>query len=201
MTNPNAWTGKDVEQLLIEAAKTLQLCPNVRGPVWSQPSMWSEYKDGYAHPKKTKVKLLPGRDAISRMEATWDWVNELPDEELRQILYGWSRAWARKGDSVEKFAARSGISYRTLRRRVERGCSIIAYNLRQKKYVRLTMADFKPESRANHPTLKKYALHWMAPGAKPIFDPELLDRSTGDQPSKIANKRTKQRGGRMNSAG
>lgn len=175
MTEYAAWSPADIESLILEAAQTLMLCPNVRGPKAfgsNMPEAVRLARDAYGA-DGPRIRKLPDPAALDRMETIWGWVNELPDEDIRRALYGSSAAKIRRRDSIKKFATRSKVSYRTIRRRFELDCSQIADNLNKKQIVRLTVSAFSPKSGANHLPSKKYELHWREPGSELRTTPEV----------------------------
>ncbi len=165
--NYQAWSPQDVESLILEAAQTLMLCPNVRGPKAfgsNMPEAVRLARDAYGA-AKTRTRKLPDPAALDRMETIWGWINELRDEDIRRALYGTSIAKKRKGDTIQKYAGRMGTSYSTLRRRFERGCSQIADMLNERCVVRLPSDEVSPGKAAN--PAKRYDLHWRQPGSEP----------------------------------
>lgn len=172
-----AWTAKAVEESVLEAAETLMQMPNdYRGG----GSIWSEYKDEYG-PTRTRVVVRPTGAAIDRMEKVWDWINRLPEQADRVLLYAWAWVKARRGRSINDFASREGMNVRTLRRTVTRICQLIANDLNRMQLVRLNSAvDPVSENQSElHPeqiSSVSYANHWRAADAKPRHLPELLDQ-------------------------
>lgn len=172
-----AWTPNDVEYLVVEAAETLQRCESVNPPVSAKPALWNEYVDKYGK-ERNRIKLVASSSALSRMEATWGLINELPNADIRKALYGWSMAGCRRGDSITKVARRHGVPRSTIYRRVRAGCSQIADNLNKKQAPILTMLQNRPKSVINSLHSKKYETrrnprYWRAPGAKPVVTPEV----------------------------
>ncbi|MRX33203.1 DUF6362 family protein [Aminobacter sp. MDW-2] len=174
-----AWTAKAVEESVLEAAETLMRMPNDYR-VGGGGSVWGQYKDEYG-PTRTKVIVRPTGAAIDRMEKVWDWINRLPDQADRVLLYAWAWVKARRGRSINDFASREGMNVRTLRRAVTRICQLIANDLNRIQLVRLNSAvDPVSENQSElHPeqiSSVSYANHWRAADAKPQHLPELLDQ-------------------------
>lgn len=171
------WTAKAVEERVLEAAETLMRMPNdYRGG----SSVWGQYKDDYG-PTRTKVVVRPTGGAIDRMEKVWDWINRLPIQADRVLLYAWAWVKARRGRSINDFASREGMNVRTLRRAVTRICQQIANDLNRMHLVRLNSGvDLVSEDQAEQDPEQissvNYATHWRAADAKPRHLPELLDQ-------------------------
>jgi hypothetical protein len=176
--NYEAWTAKAVEECVLEAAETLMRMPNdYRG---GGGSIWGQYRDEYG-PTKTRIIVRPTGAAIDRMEKVWDWINRLPDQADRVLLYAWAWVKTRRGRSINDFASGEGMNVRTLRRAVTRICQLIANDLNRMQLVRLNSAvDLVSENQAElHPeqiSSVSYANHWRAADAKPRHLPELLDQ-------------------------
>ncbi|MEX3008344.1 DUF6362 family protein [Hoeflea sp. TYP-13] len=177
-----AWTPKEVEYRILEAAETLMLCPPVRGPQAYGNAMPEPVRRMFqdAAPARARYRRKPAPDALDRMEEVWTWINALPDEENRKLIYAWSWFKVRRGVTVRQFGVGMGITTRTLRRKIERICSAIADDLNKKHSVQLTMAENEPRIRANHLTSKKSVKRkdnaWMSSGAKPRVDPAMPRR-------------------------
>ena len=166
-----AWTAKDVEYRILEAAETLMLCPNVHVG-GSTGSLFNEYKDDYG-PVKTTYKRRPSADALDRMPEVWSWINALPDMADRKLIYAWSYVKVRKGLKLSAFAEKNELNDRTLKRRIVAICQTIANNLNQVLAIRLTMpVDDVSENQASlvHTTItsqKCAVTNWRARDGKP----------------------------------
>ncbi len=123
-----AWTAKAVEYRVLEAAETLMLTPNVGG---GGGSAWPEYIPHY--PRAMKIRIRPSPGALTRMLATWAWINALQSEKDRRLLYAWAWTKTRKGRFLNDFASREGVNSRTLRWTITRICQDIADQLEQAK--------------------------------------------------------------------
>jgi len=184
-TTYQAWSAKDVEHRVLEAAETLMLMPNVQGPKMfgnGMPEMVREkWKD--ATPTNTHVhKARPSREAIGRMPETWSWINAMPEQADRVLLYAWAWVKTRKGRSINAFASQEGHNNRTLRRQISRICQAIANELNRKHAVRLTiavdrMSEITAEVDPEQISSVNYASHWRAEDAKPRHLPEMLERT------------------------
>ncbi|WP_157632728.1 DUF6362 family protein [Hoeflea sp. 108] len=177
--NYEAWTAKAVEERVLEAAETLMLMPNAPGPREFGNSMPPVVEDGRSEPSRYKAR--PSRAAIDRMPQTWEWINALPKQADRVLLYAWAWVKTRRGRSINDFASGEGMNVRTLRRAVTRICQLIANDLNRMQLVRLNSAvDLVSENQAElHPeqiSSVSYANHWRAADAKPRHLPELLDQ-------------------------
>jgi hypothetical protein len=124
----SAWTAKAVEYRVLDAAETLMLTPNVGG---GGGSAWPEYIPHY--PRAMKIRIRPSPGALTKMLATWGWINALPSEDDRKLLYAWAWTKTRKGRFLDDFASREGVNSRTLRRTITRICQDIADALEQRK--------------------------------------------------------------------
>ena len=145
------WIPKDVEDRILEAAETIMLCPPARGPQQHGNAMPEPVRRLFqdAAPTRTKVKILPEAAAIDRMEETWEWINELAEED-RKIIYNWSYIKVRRRRYVKQVIAALGYSDRTFYRRLRRILADITENLNKNHAVQLTMAQNEPILRANH---------------------------------------------------
>ncbi|WP_127524600.1 hypothetical protein [Mesorhizobium sp. Z1-4] len=119
------WTAKQVESQIIEAAETLRMLPGGHGLARVGGS-WVEYALDYS---AIRIRARPSPGAIDRMHVVWGWINALPSESDRRLLYGWADVKATKGRKVEDFAEREAIKTRTLRWLVSRLCQGIADRL------------------------------------------------------------------------
>ncbi|TPM89848.1 DUF6362 family protein [Mesorhizobium sp. B2-1-3A] len=178
----SAWTPKAVEHRLLEAAETLMLLPNVRGPKSYGSAMPAPVREWEAYGSEpSRYKSRPSREAIDRMPETWTWINSLPEQADRVLIYAWAWVKVRRGRSINDFASREGMNNRTLRRQITQVCQQIADDLNRKHMVRLTVvvdvvseitAEVDPEQISS----VTYANHWRAEDAKPRHLPELLDQ-------------------------
>jgi hypothetical protein len=179
-----AWTAKAVEYRLLEAAETLMLMPNIRGPQSygsAMPAPVQEWEAYGAEPSSYKSR--PSRNAIDRMPETWTWVNGLSEQDDRVLIYAWAWVKSRRGRSINEFATREGMNNRTLRRQITRICQQIADDLNRKHQVRLTVvvddvSEIAAESDPEQISSVTYANHWRTEDAKPRHLPELLDQRT-----------------------
>lgn len=177
-----AWTAKAVEHRILEAQETLMLMPNVKGPQQYGNAMPAPVRDWHQYGMEpSRYKRRPSRDAIGRMEPTWDWINRFLSLSDRRLIYAWAYFKCRRGRTINDFASQEGMNSRTLRRTVTRICQLIANELNQKHSVRLTTAvddvsEIQHESDPTQVSSVKYANHWMAPGAKPQGLPDLHEQ-------------------------
>jgi len=179
-----AWTAKAVEGRVLEAAETLMLLPNVKGPQPYGSAMPTPVKEWEAYGSEpSRYKSRPSRDAIDRMPETWSWINALSSQDDRVLLYAWAWVKTRRGRTINDFASREGMNNRTLRRQISRICQDIANSLNRMRHVRLTAAvdtvsEITVEADPEQISSVKYANHWRAEDAKPRHLPELLDQRT-----------------------
>jgi hypothetical protein len=68
------------------------------------------------------------------MEQVWAWINALPDQADRKLIYAWSWVKVRRGLKISAFAAENDLNERTLRRAVTTVCQRIANNLNRNDY-------------------------------------------------------------------
>lgn len=180
-----AWTARAVEDRVIEAAETLMLLPDVKGPSAYGCAMPAYVQDWNAYAAEpSRYKRRASREALDRMPETWGWINTFLDEADRRFLYAWAWIKARQGKKIADFASREGMNVRTLRRAVTRLCQRIANELNRNHAVRLNdhvdavsenlvreAADIDAEVASD----VKYATWWRAPDAKPRHLPERLE--------------------------
>ncbi|WP_127524597.1 DUF6362 family protein [Mesorhizobium sp. Z1-4] len=177
----HAWTAKDVEHRILEAAETLMLMPGVKGPKAYGSAMPDYVRDWQAYgSEQSRYKRRPSRDAISRMPETWGWINTLLKESDRKLIYAWAWVKVRRGVAVNDFASREGMNSRTLRRTITRLCQRMANDLNRTVRVRFTppmdgVSEIGLEADPNAVSSVNYASHWMAPDAKPQHLPERLE--------------------------
>lgn len=177
------WTAKAVEERILEMADTLRLMPAVKGPKMfgnAMPEPVRRYDEAYgfyaAHYRPTA-----SAGALGRTEHVWAWINALPNEADRKLIYAWSWVKVRRGMKISAFAAENDLNERTLRRSISVICQRIADNLNQKGQFRLSGADLQlseiqPDIASSTVTSEKCATHWRAPDAKPQVDPALASR-------------------------
>lgn len=135
------WTATQVRDWLIEAARTVRSLPRDNGPREfgnAMPEIVREkWKD--AAPSTAHSRDLASSHAIARMEAVWSWVNDLPREEDRRLMYEWGEAKALGKGYLARVMERNEITERTLRNVVTRICQRIADGLNRKHEIRLTI--------------------------------------------------------------
>ncbi len=182
-TDEHAWTAKQVEHRLLEAAETLIICPRARGPRSygnAMPEPVRRANEAYAD-DRTRVRRQPSAGALDRMEECWTWINALKDPQDRQLVYRWARAKIGRGRSLKIFAMEEGMSDRTLRREISRLCKHIADQLNNEGVAVLSqpienrLIEEDQSSTASHATTVT-PNHWRAPDARPEID--------GDAPAK-----------------
>lgn len=169
MTSYEAWTAKDIEYRVLEAAQTAAVLPRA-GPA-GLGRAWPEYIGLYAADLRIRRRVSPG--AISRMEETWSWLNTMLAESERRLVYAWAAVKTDTKGRVSDFAANEGINSRTLRRAVTATCQRIANNLNRQHQNRLTgsidevsenLVREEPDKRGEP---HRSPRHMMADGAKP----------------------------------
>lgn len=167
-----AWTAKHVELRILEAARTLMLCPNVQGP--------KQYGNAMPEPVRRQVEAYgsnapryrkaPEPGAIDRMEKTWGWINARPEDD-RRLVYTWSYFKVRRGVKVKQIIASMGYSSRTFYRELARVFADICEDLNKNHVPDLTLAQTSRKIRANQISSPKYENRtgnaWMADGARP----------------------------------
>lgn len=164
------WTARAVEHRSLEAAETLMLTPNDH--IGAGGNGWPEYIPDY--PRAMRVRIRPTPGALTRMVATWGWINEHPSESDRRLLYAWAWQKTKKGRFLNDFASREGVNSRTLCRTITRICQAIADCMNQQKIAwpndRVDyVSDFEPELAPSNVSSQSHANHQMAPGAKPHY--------------------------------
>jgi len=182
-----AWTAKQVELRILEAAETCLRLPPVKGPQIygnNMPEPVRRQIEAYGS-NKPKYRRNIDRSAIARMEETWGWINSYLSEADRHVVYGWSYAKKHKRRSLGRFARENHYSVRTLYRVTRKICSQIAEKLNNVHAPNLTMADFDRKMHANQLkskiSVQPNQLYWMAPGAKPIVTPEVRESRRSQQ--------------------
>lgn len=182
-----AWTARAVEDRVIEAAETLMLLPNVNGPQAYGSAMPPGIRDWQAYgSEKSRYKRRPSRDAIDRMPEVWGWINALPSQADRVLVYAWAWVKVRSGRKIQDFASGEGMNVRTLRRAITAICQQIANNLNRMHIVRLNdlvdaVSEIAEEMDPEAISSVTYANHWRAPDAKPQHLPDQLDQRTPAQ--------------------
>lgn len=174
------WTAKAVEVRILEMADTLRLSPKVKGPQAygnAMPKPVREPGDSYGYDSAWYKQRASGA-ALGRMEAVWEWINALPDQSDRVLIYAWSWVKVRKGMKLSAFAAENDMNDRMLRRSIDKICQQIANSLNQKHLVRLNSGDCdvsenQPDIATTEVASESCVTHWRAPDAKPQIDPAL----------------------------
>lgn len=173
----SAWTAKAVEYRVLEAAETLMLTPNVGGG--AAGSAWPEYIPHY--PRAMKIRIRPSPGALTKMLATWAWINALQSEKDRRLLYAWAWTKTRKGRFLSDFASREGVNSRTLRWTITRICQDIADQLEQRKVPCFEqavddIAEIEPEPASQAVSSETSArdqtdgiVSFIEPGARPRY--------------------------------
>lgn len=169
----SAWSWKDVEYRLLEAAETLMLLPKAPGPKVFGNTWPSVAKDWAAYGSEpSRYHRRPDRDAIARMDATWEWVNGQLSEPDRKFVYAWARTKVARGSRLADYAEKTGMNDRTMRRRVTRIFKQIAGNLNRLHTIRPVMpvdhvSGIAHISRQKPVACMARANHWRADDAKP----------------------------------
>lgn len=173
-----AWSWKAIEGRIIEMADTLRLSPSVKGPQEfgnAMPEPVREHGEGYGY-GAAYYRESASASSLSRMYAVWEWINSLPEQSDRKLIYSWSWVKVRKGMKISAFAAQNDLNDRMLRREITRICHAIAEQLNRDCQPRLnsedcTASENQTEHGQSDVTYQTCATHWIAPGAKPIYDP------------------------------
>jgi len=176
-----AWTAKDVEARVLEAAETELALPRPKGPKMfgsSMPEPVRDRREAYGY-SQARFRRTPSPGAISRYEIVLGWLMILPVID-RATLWYWAIAKVSPRRSLRSFAEEHNINSRTLRRKITSICQTIANNLNRQFAVRLTIpVDHVSEDQADSAseTLSSvtYASYWRAPDAKPRHLPERLE--------------------------
>lgn len=175
-----AWTWKAVEARILEMADTLRISPAVRGPKQfgsAMPEPVRRHDDAYGY-QTARYRESASAASLSRMHEVWHWINALPIEADRKLIYAWSWVKVRRGMKISRFAAENDMNDRMLRREIVRVCQQIANNLNQIMLVRLNNQDCElSENQQEHTSTtvssEKCATHWIASDGKPHVDPAL----------------------------
>lgn len=182
-----AWTHKDIEARVLEAADTLMLMPGEKGPTWAAGAMPDTKPDSFnmgygAAP--ARYKRRPEAAAIDRMYETWEWVNALDTEADRKLLYGWAYVKTRRGMKLSRFASENLMNDRKLKRKIDELCQRIANERNRLYLVRFTDGlDVVSENEHNShqqtvssESCVRGANHFMTPDAKPRNIPSLREK-------------------------
>lgn len=174
------WTAKLVKDRIIEMADTLRMVPAVKGPKGygnAMPEGVRQRSEAFGYHKAT-YRETASAAALGRMEQCFGWINSLPDQYDRELLYGWSFEKVRTGRSLADFAEQNGMHERKLLRAVTAVCQCIADRLNQERHIRLSTPDLQvseiqPDIKSTTVTSEKCATDWRASDAKPQIDPSL----------------------------
>lgn len=174
------WTARAVEDRIIEMADTLRKLPSVKGPKVSGNAMLEvvrRHSEAYGAGKAT-FRISASAASIGRMEQCFDWINALPEQRDRELIYAWSWVKVRRGLTIGRFAQENDMSESTLRRAVTAICQRVAENLNQKRQIRLLVPDcavteIQPDIASTTVTSEKCATNWLASDARPQIDPSL----------------------------
>ncbi|AVA22482.1 DUF6362 family protein [Rhizobium sp. NXC24] len=174
------WTAKAVEARILEMADTLRISPSVRGPKMfgnAMPESVRRYDESYGV-QPARYRENASAASLGRMEQVWNWINALPSEADRKLIYAWSWVKVRRGMTISAFAVENDLNDRTLRRQIDRICQRIADNLNRIMLVRLNNADCllsenQPDIASQTVTSEICVTHWRASDAKPQIDPAL----------------------------
>jgi hypothetical protein len=174
------WTAKLVEERILEMADTLRKLPAAKGPKMfgtAMPEPVRSFQEVYgAHAARYRESASAA--ALGRMEQVFGWINALPGEADRKLLYAWSWVKVRKGMKISAFAEENELNERTLRRSITMICQRIAANLNQNGQLRLVHPDLQvsetqPDITSTTVSSEKCVTHWRASDAKPHVDPAL----------------------------
>jgi hypothetical protein len=172
------WNAKTVEGRILEMAEALRLSPAARGPQSFGSAMPEAVRvpgEGYGYGAAYYRKTVSA-GALGRMEQVWAWINALPEQSDRKLIYAWSWVKVRKGMKISAFAEENDLNERTLRRAVTAVCQRIANNLNRNHAIRLDSADLQvsenqPDITSQTVTSESCVTHWRGEGAKPQLDP------------------------------
>jgi hypothetical protein len=177
------WTAKGVELRILEMADTLRKSPSVKGPQAfgnNMPEPVRRYDESYGH-QSARYRETASAASLGRMEQVWKWINALPSEADRKLIYAWSWVKVRKGLKIAAFAEENDLNERTLRRAITALCQGIADDLNQTGQFRLVVPDLQvseiqPDIASQTVTSESCVTHWRAADAKPQIDPALASR-------------------------
>lgn len=172
------WTAKAVEDRILEMAEALRLSPAAKGPQAFGSAMPEPVRDpgeGYGYGAVYYRKTVSA-GALGRMEQVWAWINALPEQSDRKLIYAWSWVKVRKGLKISAFASENDMNERTLRRAVTAVCQRIANDLNRNHAIRLDGADLQvsenqPDIAPQTVTSESCVTHWRGKDAKPQLDP------------------------------
>jgi hypothetical protein len=95
------------------------------------PEALRSFEESYgAHAARYRENASAG--PLARMERAFGWINALPQETDRKLIYAWSWVKVRRGRTISAFAEENAFTKRTLRRAVTAICQAIADNLNKK---------------------------------------------------------------------
>jgi len=181
-TQFQAWTIKAVENRVIEAAETLMLCPRAHGPAGIHNSMPDTVLDQHAAygASRPRYRRTPTPGALDRMETCWEWINALPEQAERELLYEWARIKCGKGCTLAVLAKIKGYTERGLRRKITRICAKICQKLNAAHIANTETVSKKwgPDKPFSRSVEHKHLNHWMHENAKPAINAELPKRRT-----------------------
>jgi len=194
-----AWTWKAIEARIIEMADTLRMMPAYRGPKQygsAMPEVVRRYDEAYGF-EAARYRESASAANLGRAEEVWAWINALPIEADRKLLYAWSWVKVRKGMKIAAFAAENDLSDRMLRRQIQHHCQVIANDLNRRMLVRLNSEDCSVsenvgehgQSDVTSNNCERSSPHWMAPDARPILDPSSPELAALTQRLEAANQR------------
>ncbi|MGE7367889.1 DUF6362 family protein [Neorhizobium sp. NPDC001467] len=174
------WTAKAVEVRILEMADTLRKSPAVRGPKAYGNAMPEPVRRQFeAYGSNTaRYRETASAGSLGRMEQVWAWINALPIEADRRLIYAWSWVKVRKGVKISAFASENDMNERTLRRSISAICQRIADSLNQNGQFRpatvdLHLSEIQPDITSTTVTSEKCATHWRSSDARPHIDPAL----------------------------
>lgn len=186
------WTYEQVKARIIEAAETLMASPAALGPRMKNGAFSEMVSAVIAteYDRAPSYRRVISAGALSRMEETWTWINSYLKEAERKLVYDYGFIKSRKGMFLERYLERNDMVRRTFERRIQRYCQIIADNLNQKRFVRLTVGlDGLSQNSVEHASTTVSSDkrdhgpgHWIAPDGKPQIDPALA-------PTRVINPR------------
>ncbi len=150
------------------------LCPRVRGPANIRNSMPDTILQHHAAYGASEVRYrrMPTPGALDRMETCWEWINALPDQAKRQLLYEWARIKCGKGRTLAELAKATGYTERGLRRKITQICTEISVNLNT-AHVAETELPSEPreiDGAPVHSHKNSHPHHWMQENAKPAIN-------------------------------
>jgi len=174
------WTIQNVRDRVIEAAETIEALPPIKRPKEygnALPEVVREIFKDFEN-SKTRYVRIPSPGAISRMEQTWDWINSIESQSDRQLLYAYGAIKCRKGRTISAYCHENRFHKRTFERLIRKLFQRLADDLNRNTMFRealpeLQVSHFEENGAISMPTSQKCTGSWMAPGAKPIRDPEI----------------------------